>query len=85
MSGSSYLPFVAPNVERSPSETERLMNIVLVRRLEGLHALLEMALEAERSRVKPDDRTLAGIKKRKLAIRDRLARADAASARSTVH
>lgn len=61
------------------------MNVVLVRRLEGLHALLEMALEEERSRVRPDDRTLAGIKKKKLAIRDQLARAEAASERSAVH
>ncbi|KQY89771.1 YdcH family protein [Brevundimonas sp. Root1423] len=61
------------------------MNVVLMRRLQGLHVLLEMALEAERSRVRPDDRTLVGIKKRKLAIRDQLAQADAVLAQSTVH
>lgn len=49
------------------------MTTVLVHRLRGHHALLEMALEEERSRAMPDDRRLAGIKKKKLAIKDRLA------------
>lgn len=49
------------------------MSVVLVRRLKGLHALLEMALKDERSRPRPGERTLAGIKKKKLAIKDRLA------------
>ncbi|QTN18467.1 YdcH family protein [Brevundimonas sp. AJA228-03] len=49
------------------------MSIVLARRLRGLHALLEMALNDERARPRPDDRTIAGIKKKKLAIKDRLA------------
>ena len=49
------------------------MSIVLARRLRGFHALLEMALKDERARPRPDDRTVAGIKKKKLAIKDRLA------------
>ncbi len=49
------------------------MSIVLARRLQGFHALLEMALKDERARPRPDDRTVAGIKKRKLVIKDRLA------------
>ena len=49
------------------------MSIVLAYRLRGLHSLLEMALRDERSRPRPDDRTVAGIKKKKLAIKDRLA------------
>ena len=48
------------------------MTTVLVHRLRGHHALLEIALEEERSRAMPDDRRLAGIKKKKLAIKDRL-------------
>ena len=49
------------------------MTIVLAHRLRGLHALLEMALRDERARPLPDDRSVAGIKKRKLVIKDRLA------------
>lgn len=49
------------------------MTIVLAHRLRGLHALLEMALRDERARPLPDDRSVAGIKKRKLVIEDRLA------------
>jgi len=49
------------------------MSIVLVRRWRGLHALLEMALRDERARPRPDDRTVASIKKKKLALKDRLA------------
>ena len=52
------------------------MSIVFARRLRGFHALLEMALSDERSRPRPDDRTVAGIKKRKLVIKDRLASVD---------
>lgn len=48
------------------------MSIVLAHRLRGFHALLEMALRDERARPRPDDRTVAGIKKKKLAIKDRL-------------
>ena len=43
-------------------------------RLEGLHALLEGALAQERARSRPDDRTLAIVRKRKLAIKNRLTR-----------
>jgi hypothetical protein len=50
--------------------------MVLARRLQGFHSLLEMALQDERARPRPDDRTLAGIKKKKLAIKDRLAVVD---------
>jgi len=49
------------------------MSIVLARRLRGFHALLEMALRDERARTRPDDRTVASIKKKKLTIKDRLA------------
>jgi hypothetical protein len=49
------------------------MSIVLARRLRGFHALLEIALTDERARPRPDDRTIAGIKKKKLVIKDRLA------------
>ncbi len=49
------------------------MSIVLARRLRGFHALLEMALRDERARPRPDDGTVAGIKKKKLVIKDRLA------------
>ena len=49
------------------------MSIVLARRLRGFHSLLETALKDERARPRPDDRTIAGIKKKKLAIKDRLA------------
>ena len=49
------------------------MTIVLAHRLRGFHALLEMALSDERARPLPDDRSIAGIKKKKLAIKDRLA------------
>ena len=61
------------------------MTIVLARRRRGHHALLEMALKEERSRAMPDDRTLAGIKKKKLAIKDRLFAFVGASAQSTAH
>lgn len=47
------------------------MSIVQEHRLKGCHALLELALRDERARLRPDDRTLATIKK-KLAIKDRL-------------
>ncbi|WP_309627499.1 YdcH family protein [Brevundimonas sp.] len=50
------------------------MSDVLAHRLRGFHALLEMALKDERARPRPDARTVAGIKKKKLAIKDRLAR-----------
>lgn len=49
------------------------MSIVLARRLRGRHVLLETALREERARPHPDDRTVARIKKKKLAIKDRLA------------
>lgn len=49
------------------------MTIVLARRLRAFHVLLEMALRDERARVRPDDQTVARIKKRKLAIKDKLA------------
>ena len=49
------------------------MSIVLARRLRGSHTLLEMALKDEQARPRPDDRTVAGIKKKKLVIKDRLA------------
>lgn len=49
------------------------MTIVLAHRLRGFHALLEMALRDERARARPDERTVATIKKKKLAIKDRLA------------
>lgn len=52
------------------------MSMVLARRLRGFHALLEMALRDERARPSPDDRTVAGLKKKKLVIKDRLARFD---------
>jgi len=71
--------------ERSVAEKERLMTTVLVHRLRGHHALLEMALEEERSRAMPDDRRLAGIKKKKLAIKDRLTAFVGASAPSAAH
>jgi hypothetical protein len=48
------------------------MSIVLARRLRGFPALLEMALRDERARLRPDDGAVARIKKKKLAIRDRL-------------
>ncbi len=52
------------------------MSMVLARRLRGFHTLLEMALRDERARPNPDDRILAGLKKKKLAIKDQLARFD---------
>lgn len=61
------------------------MSIVLARRLRGVHALLETALRDERSRLRPDDRAIAGIKKRKLAIKDRLSVFDGAAVRSSAH
>nr|WP_262422223.1 YdcH family protein [Brevundimonas denitrificans] len=39
--------------------------------------MLEMALRDERSRPSPDDRTVARIKKKKLAVKDQLAVFDA--------
>lgn len=54
------------------------MSVVMVRRLQGLHALLEMALRDERSRPRPDARAVAGLKKKKLAVRDQLAAFDGA-------
>lgn len=48
------------------------MSIVLERRLRGVHALLEMALRDERSRLRPSDLVVAGIKKKKLSIKDQL-------------
>jgi hypothetical protein len=53
------------------------MSTVLARRLQGFHTLLEMALRDERSRPSPDDRTVARIKKKKLAVKDQLAVFDA--------
>ena len=50
------------------------MSMVLARRLRGFYPLLEMALRDERARPHPDDRILAGLKKKKLAIQDQLAR-----------
>lgn len=61
------------------------MSIVLERRLRGRHALLEMALRDERSRLRPDDRTIAGIKKKKLVIKDQLAVFEGGSLRQTAH
>lgn len=52
------------------------MSMVLARRLRGFHTLLEMALRDERARPNPDDRILSGLKKKKLAIKDQLARYD---------
>ena len=49
------------------------MSIVLARRWRGFHALLEMALRDERARPRPDDLTVASIKKKKLVLKDRLA------------
>lgn len=49
------------------------MSIVLAHRLRGFHSLLEMALRDERGRPRPDDSTVASIKKKKLVIKDRLA------------
>jgi len=73
------------------------MSIVLARRLRGFHALLEMALRDERTRPQPDemalrdertrpqpdDRAVASIKKKKLAIRDRLVAFNDRQGRST--
>ncbi|MFA4893396.1 DUF465 domain-containing protein [Brevundimonas sp.] len=61
------------------------MSIVLARRLRGLHTLLEMALKDERARPRPDDRTVAGIKKKKLVIKDRLAGFDGRQTSSASH
>lgn len=61
------------------------MSIVLTRRLRGFHALLEMALRDERARPRPDDRAVAGIKKKKLAVKDRLARLDGPETSSASH
>ena len=61
------------------------MSIVLARRLQGFHALLEIALRDERARPRPDDRPVAGIKKKKLAIKDRLAVFDDRRMPSALH
>jgi hypothetical protein len=61
------------------------MSIVLVRRLRGFHALLEMALSDERARVRPDDRELAWIKKKKRIIKDRLSAFKRRPMSSTAH
>lgn len=61
------------------------MSIVLARRLQGFHVLLEMALRNERARPGPDDRTVTNIKKKKLAIKDRLTAFVGASAPSAAH
>ena len=61
------------------------MSIVLAHRLRGFHALLEMALRDERARPRPGDRTLAGIKNKKLAIKDRLAVFDSRQMSSVSH
>lgn len=61
------------------------MSMVLARRLRGFHALLEMALRDESARPRPDDRTVAGIKKKKLVIKDRLAAFDGRLTSSTSH
>lgn len=50
--------------------------MVLTRRLQGWHALLEMSLRDERARPRPDDQAVAAIKKKKLAVKDRLAGVD---------
>ncbi len=61
------------------------MTMVLVHRLRAHHALLEMALRDERSRARPDDCALAGIKKKKLALKDRLSAFEGVSAPPTAH
>lgn len=61
------------------------MSIVLARRLRAFHALLEMALRDERARSHPDDHTVSRIKKRKLAIKDRLSRFDSPRTSSAAH
>lgn len=58
------------------------MSIVLAHRLRGFHALLEMALRDERARLRPNERAVAGLKKKKLAIKDRLAAFDDRATRS---
>lgn len=60
------------------------MSIVLAHRLRGFHSLLEMALRDERARPRPDDRTVASIKK-KLVIKDRLAVFDGRQMPSASH
>ena len=59
------------------------MSIVLARRLRGFHALLAMALRDERARLQQDDRAVASIKKKKLAIRDRLVAFDDGQGRAS--
>lgn len=59
------------------------MTIVLAHRLRGFHALLEMALRDERARPYPNERAVAGLKRKKLAIKDRLAAFDDRAMRST--
>ena len=61
------------------------MSIVLARRLLAFHVLLEMALKDERARPRPDDRTVATIKKKKLAVMDRLVVFDGRQAQSGSH
>lgn len=48
------------------------MSIVLARRLPGFHVLLEMAPRDERARPRPDNRTVAALRK-KPAVKARLA------------
>jgi len=61
------------------------MSIVLAHRLRGFHALLEIALREERARQSPDDLALAGIKKKKLAIKDQLATFEGRTVPSASH
>ena len=62
------------SVSSAPLQRRRgSLSIVLAHRLRGFHALLEMALRDERTRPRPDDRTDAGFRKKKPAVKDRLA------------
>jgi len=61
------------------------MSIVLAHRLKGCHALLELALRDERARLRPDERTLATIKKKKLVIKDKLMLFDGGRTTSSSH
>ncbi|PZO40139.1 MAG: hypothetical protein DCE92_03025 [Alphaproteobacteria bacterium] len=61
------------------------MSIVLAHRLKGCHALLELALRDERARLRPDERTLATIKKKKLVIKDKLMLFDDGRTTSSSH
>ena len=42
-------------------------------RLRSMHARLEAELDAERTRIRPDDARVARLKKVKLALKDRMA------------